>query len=65
MKPNKQFKAKAHVRSVTKHRPKAIHDYYPGIDYQPLFDHMSKRHGLTLTTSEMDEIIGLSAYILK
>lgn len=37
---------------------------YPGIDYQPLFNHMSKQHGLTLTTSEMDEIIGLSTYIL-
>lgn len=26
MKPTKQFKAKAHVKSVTKHRAKAIHD---------------------------------------
>jgi predicted small metal-binding protein len=25
--------------------------------YQPLFDLMSKEHGLILTTSEMDEII--------
>ena len=38
--------------------------YYPGIDYQPLFTHMSKQHGLTLTMSEMDEIIALSTYIL-
>lgn len=41
-----------------------ISDEYPGIDYQPLFNHMSKVHGLTLTTGEMDEIIGLSTYIL-
>lgn len=41
-----------------------ISDDYPGVDYQPLFNHMSKVHGLTLTTSEMDEIIGLSTYIL-
>lgn len=39
--------------------------WYPGIEYQPLFDHMSKNHGMTLTISEMDEIIALSAYILK
>lgn len=38
---------------------------YPGVDYQPLFNHMSKVHGLTLTTGEMDEIIGLSTYILS
>lgn len=42
-----------------------ISDDYPGIDYQPLFNHMSKAHGLTLTTGEMDEIIGLSTYILS
>lgn len=25
--------------------------------YQPLFDHMSREHGLTLLESEMDEIV--------
>jgi hypothetical protein len=27
------------------------------VRYQPLFDHLSKEHGLTLLRSEMDEII--------
>lgn len=35
----------------------------------PLFEHMSREHGLTLTDSEMDEIVrvvkGLDAAILK
>lgn len=48
----------------TESHDRHISEDYPGIEYQPLFDHMSKVHGLTLTTGEMDEIIGLSAYIL-
>lgn len=32
-------------------------EYYPGIAYQPLFDHMIEEHGLTLLQGEMDEII--------
>lgn len=30
---------------------------YPGSQYQPLFDHMSRHHGLTLLQGEMDEIV--------
>lgn len=33
--------------------------YYPGIKYQALFDHMSNEHGLTLTQTEMDDIISV------
>lgn len=32
-------------------------DQYPGWEHQPLFDHMSEAHGLSLTKAEMDEII--------
>lgn len=32
-------------------------EYYPCIEYQQLFDHMSEEHGLNLLQSEMDEII--------
>lgn len=31
-------------------------DNYPGNEYQPLFNHLSQEHGLTLLQSEMDEI---------
>lgn len=34
-------------------------DGYPGHQYQHLFDHMSKVHGLTLVQGEMDDIIAL------
>ena len=34
-------------------------DYYTGITYQELFNHMSKEHGLILLQSEMDYIISL------
>jgi len=39
-------------------------NYYPGIDYQGLFNHMSEEHGLTLTESEMQEIALLCQPIL-
>lgn len=57
LKRNAYTDAESHDRHIS--------DDYPGVDYQPLFNHMSKVHGLTLTTSEMDEIIGITAYILK
>ena len=34
-----------------------IPEYYPGMEYQQLFDHMYNEHGLILLESEMDEII--------
>lgn len=34
-------------------------EYYPGIQYQELFNHLSSEHGLTLLQSEMDEIINI------
>jgi len=40
-------------------------DWYPGKEYQQLFDHMSNEHGLTLLQSEMDEIISISNSINK
>lgn len=64
--PHKEWPSTKYVaRKVdTESHDRHISDDYPGIDYQPLFNHMSKVHGLTLTAGEMDEIIGLSTYIL-
>lgn len=36
-------------------------EWYPGIDYQELFDYLYSNHNLILVQSEMDEII----YIVK
>ncbi len=33
-------------------------------DYQDLFNHMDKEHGLILTITEMDEIIRISQKVL-
>lgn len=41
-------------------KPVSIPPEYPGKDYQPLFDHMSNEHGLTLTVDEMYNIIRLA-----
>lgn len=38
---------------------KTVEEYYPGIQYQELFDHMNNEHGLTLLQSQMDDIIGI------
>lgn len=35
------------------------------VDRRPLSEHLRKKHGLILTNHELDEIIALSAYILK
>lgn len=40
--------------------PVSIPPEYPGKDYQPLSDHMSNEHGLTLTVDEMYDIIRLA-----
>lgn len=42
-----------------------MEDPYPGYEYQPLFDHMSKEHGLILIHSEMSEIIEIVKNIIN
>jgi len=51
-------------KSIQDPTPEKIPDYYPGSDYQELFNHMSEEHGLTLLESEMDEIIHISGRYL-
>lgn len=44
------------IESLPDDQP-AGESYYPGSYYQPLFDHMSQNHNLTLLQVDMDEII--------
>jgi hypothetical protein len=37
---------------------------YPGWKYQPLFDHMSEAHDLSLTKDEMDEILSAAGKVM-
>ena len=54
------------IRQVKEEEPKAdIPEYYPGIEYQELFDLMSAEHGLTLLKSQMDDIIHIAVKISK
>lgn len=39
---------------------KTFEEYFPGIEYQELFNHLSEHHDLTCTQSEMDEIINIT-----
>lgn len=39
--------------------------WYPGIEYQTLFDHMLDEHGLELLQSEMEDIARLCIQILS
>ena len=54
------------LKQVKEEEPKAdIPEYYPGIEYQELFDLMSEEHGLILLKSEMDDIIHIAVKISK